>query len=221
MKTILAATLIACSALAAFGQGTVIFSNGTLYRISTGGSGIVSPANGPPNPVPTAVALEYGLFYGIGESTSLTLLTSQFGVSSSTGAGLIASPADRVSPLNLIQIPGTSPGETDVWLQVAGWSAVFGTNYIAAHYSFLASIYTTYWGQSAIVNITAGLGGTLGPGAVIWTFSTSTSGTAIPAFFVNTPIIPEPGPLALVALSATMVTARRRNAAQARNNNSL
>ena len=210
MKTILAATLIACSALAAFGQGTVIFSNGALYRISTGDPGIVSSP--PVNPVPTSVTLEYGLFYGIGESTSLTLLTSQFGVSSSTGAGLIASPADSVSPLFLVPIPGTSPNETDVWLQVAAWSAVFGTNYIAAHYFFLAGNISAWWGQSAIANITLGLGATLGPGAAIWTSSTNTSGTAIPAFFVNLPLIPEPGPLALVGLSAAIVmvrTARR------------
>ena len=218
MKTILAATLIACSALAAFGQGTVSFSNGALYRISTGDPGIVSSP--PANPVPTSVTLEYGLFYGIGESTSLTLLTSQFGVSSSTGDGLIASPADSQTPLTLVSIPGTSPGETDVWLQMAAWSASFGTDYIAAHNAFLAFDYRVWWGQSKIANITAGLGPTTGPGAAIWTFSTNTSGTAIPAF-VLVQLIPEPTLLALVALSTTMVMARRRIAAQARNNNSL
>ena len=206
MKKTLAATLIACSALAAFGQGTVSFSNGALYRISTGDPGMVSSP--PVNPVPTSVTLEYGLFYGIGESTSLTLLTSQFGVSSSTGAGLIASSADSVSPLFLVPIPGTSPNETDVWLQVAAWSAVFGTNYIAAHYFFLAGNISAWWGQSAIANITLGLGATLGPGAVIWTFSTNTSGTVIPAFVVV--YLPEPAALALVALATAMLVARRR-----------
>ena len=117
MKTILAATLVACSALVACGQGTVAFSNGTLYRIS---GGALNYSNLPPSiePAPTSLSLEYGLFYGIGESTSLTLLTSQFGVSSTTGNGLIANPADSVSPLTVVGIPGTTPGETDIWLQV-------------------------------------------------------------------------------------------------------
>jgi hypothetical protein len=226
MKKTLAATLIACSALVAFGQGTVTFSNNSLYRISTA-FGLDYSSNAVPGtlaPAPTSVALEYGLFYGIGESTSLTLLTSQFGVSSSTGDGLIASPADSQTPLTLVSIPGTSPGETDVWLQMAAWSASFGTDYIAAHNAFLAGItnfYTsTWWGQSKIANITAGLGATTGPGAAIWTFSSNTTGTVIPAF-VLVQLIPEPTLLALVALSTTMVMARRRIAAQARNNNSL
>jgi hypothetical protein len=215
MKKTLAATLIACSALAAFGQGTVVFSNNSLYRISTA-FGLDYSSNAVPGtlaPAPTSVALEYGLFYGIGESTSLTLLTSQFGVSSTTGAGLIASPIDSQTLLNLVSIPGTSPGETDVWLQVAVWSSIYGTNYVAAHNAFLAGNYKFYWGQSAIATITAGLGRTSGPGAVIWTFSTNTTGTLIPAFVLLNYYVPEPTVLALVGLSAAIVmvrTARRR-----------
>jgi hypothetical protein len=212
MKTILAATLIACSALAAFGQGTVVFSNGTLYRISTaGGLDYTNAAPGTLGPAPTSFAFEYGLFYGIGQSTSLTFLTSQFGVSSTTGAGLIASPADSQTRLTLVSIPGTSPGETDVWLQMAAWSASFGTDYIAAHNQFLAfftNFYTSpWWGQSKIANITAGLGGTTGPGAVIWGAGSNTTGTVIPAFLILN-FVPEPTVLALVALSAAIVMVR-------------
>jgi hypothetical protein len=208
MKRTLTTSLFLCCALAAFGQGTVTFSNGTLHRLSTARTWDYT--NGVPGvlaPFPTSLSLEFGLFYGIGESTSLTLLTSQFGVSSSTGVGLIASPADSQTPLTLVSIPGTSPGETDVWLQVAGWSAAYGTDYIAARNAFLALNTSAWWGQSAIANITLGLGATLGPGAVIWTFSTNTSRTVIPAVLVAT--VPEPATLALVALATAMLVARQ------------
>ena len=122
MKKTLAATLIACSALVACGQGTVAFSNGALTRISSevpGFGGPVAITNG---------SYDFGLFYGIGQSTSLTLLTSQFGVSSTTGVGLIASPADSKSALTTVGIPGTTPFETDVWIQMECWSAAYGTD---------------------------------------------------------------------------------------------
>jgi hypothetical protein len=111
MKRTLATILLLCSALAAFGQGTVVFSSGTLYRISTA-EGYSNAVPGTIAQAPWSVALDYGLFYGVGESTSLTLLTSQFGVSSTTGDGLIASPADSQTPLTLVSILGTSPGDT-------------------------------------------------------------------------------------------------------------
>jgi hypothetical protein len=95
----------------------------------------------------------------------------------------------------------------EVWLQMAAWSAAYGTDYVSAHNAFANGI-LTWWGQSAIANITLGLGPTLGPGAVIWTFSTNTSGTVIPAVLVAT--VPEPATLALVALATAMLVARRR-----------
>jgi hypothetical protein len=205
MKKALAITLMLCSTFGAFPQGTVRFSNGALSLISE--VELVDPP-----PVSTTRFLAYGLFYGIGESTSLTLLTSQLGVSSTTGAGLIASPADSVSALNLVGIPGTTPGETDVWLQMAGWSAIYGTDYVAAHNAYLAFNGNNWWGQSAIANITAGLGGTLGPGAPIWASASNTTGTLIPAF-LEYGGIPEPAVLALVGLGAAIVmvrTVRRR-----------
>jgi hypothetical protein len=198
MKTALAITLILYSTVGAFAQGTVHFSNNALYLISE--EVLLDPQ-------PATASLEYGLFYGIGESTSLTLLTAQFGVNSTTGAGLIASPADSRSALSLVGIPGTTPNETDVWLQMAGWSAIYGTDYVAAHNAFLAFNTSAWWGQSAIANISAGLGATLGPGAQIWTSASNTTGTLIPAFvvYVHTP---EPTVLALVALSAAIVMVR-------------
>ena len=204
MKTTLTTSLLLCSALGAFGQGTVDFSNGFLYRISTAVPGSLLP----PTPVPTTPGLiEYGLFFGIGQSTSLTLLTSQFGVNSTSVAGLIASPADSRTALTLVPIPGTSPNEKDVWFRMAGWSASFGTDFVAAHNAFLAGNTIAWWGQSAIANITDGLGATIGPGAAIWTFSTNTSGTVMPAFILYN--IPEPAALALFALSVSMVMGRR------------
>jgi hypothetical protein len=206
MKKTLAATLLSCSALVAFGQGTVAFSNPLLCRISTG----QSPDLGTTAPVPTTPGfLEYGLFYGIGQSTSLTLLTAQFGVNSTSVAGLIASPADSKTPLTVVPIPGTNPNETDVWLQVKAWSAFYGTDWVAARAAW--DVYgsgtsgVTY-GESRVANITAGLGASVGPGAVIWGAASNTSGTVIPAF-VLVPA-PEPAGLALGALGGVLVGGR-------------
>jgi hypothetical protein len=210
MKNFLASTALLCSSLAALGQGTVQFSNITLYKISTSLTGdLITPL--PPNSlVPTTGGfLEYGLFYGIGQSTSLTLLTSQFGVNSTTGAGLIANPSDSVSALNLVSIPGTTPNETDVWIQVQAWSGQYGTNYAAARAAFLSLSGPPYasWGQSDIVNVN-GLGATLGPGVAIWQASTGTNPHFIRAFSTLTPI-PEPSLVALAGAALLTLAFRK------------
>jgi hypothetical protein len=118
-KTIVAILLLG-SAVAAFVQGTVQFSNGAFNRVSYLAEAGVTTA-----PVPTTPGLiSYGLFYGIGESTSLTLLTSQFGANSTVTAGVIASPVDNPTPLYVVAIPGTYGNEADVYLQMAGWSGL-------------------------------------------------------------------------------------------------
>jgi hypothetical protein len=206
MKRTFVSTLLLCSTLAALGQGTVEFSNIALFRLSLyAGAGLANPVLVPADPG----LFEYGLFYGIGESTSLTVLTSQFGVNSTSSAGLIANPADSASPMVTVPIPGTNPGETDVWVQVAGWSASYGTNYVAAHQAFLSLNTSAWWGQSGIANINA-LGPTGGPGVAIWTFSTGTNPHLLQAFTFEQ-LIPEPASLALVGLgAATLLIFRKR-----------
>jgi len=206
MKRILVPTVLLCSALLALGQGTVQFSNPALYRISTDwvadGLGYLSA------PVPTTPGLiTYGLFYGLGQSTSLTLLTSQMGANSTVTAGVIASSTDSSTFLGTVPIPGTQSNESDVWVQFAGWSAAYGTNYVAAHMAFVSGGTAAYWGTSRIVNVQA-LGPTSGPGVLIWTSSTGTNPQYLQAFTIF--FIPEPSALALAGLAAFVLVARKR-----------
>ena len=71
MQKTFVTVLLLCSAAAAFAQGTVWFSNGALSRISMG------PWGGPYVAIPVTESFNFGLFYGIGESTSLTFLSTQ------------------------------------------------------------------------------------------------------------------------------------------------
>ena len=175
--------LLLGSAVATLAQGTVQFSNGALSRIS------LYPGGG----FPPSAYINFGLFYGIGESTSLTFLSSQLGVNSTYSAGVIVNPADRKSPLNTVGIPGTSAGETDVWIQFKGWDASFGTDWQDGMRGWPS-------GQSKIVNVAA-LGPTTGPGVAIWQGANGTVPTQIPAFTFS----PEPSTLALVGLGAVML----------------
>ena len=184
--------LLLGSAVATLAQGTVQFSNGALSRIS------LYPGGG----FPPSAYINFGLFYGIGESTSLTFLSSQLGVNSTYSAGVIVNPADRKSPLNTVGIPGTTPNETDVWIQFKGWDSSFGTDWLAA------SIEASYlgYGVSQIRNIAA-LGQPTGPGVQIWQGATGTDPTRIPAFA----IVPEPSTFALVGLgAAALMIVRQR-----------
>src|SRR5258707_10069613 len=106
MKKLLLTIGLTVAGSLAYGQGTVSFSNTTLSKTST-----ASTADGV-TPVgtaatPTTPGIEYGLFYGIGESTSLTLLTSIFGVNSTSTSGVIANSSDGKSAMNVTGIPGT------------------------------------------------------------------------------------------------------------------
>jgi hypothetical protein len=202
MKATLILILLLTSALATLGQGTVQFSNTSLSKLST------VEILGTPAVVPTTPGLiQYGLFYGIGQSTSLTLLTSQFGVNNTVTDGLIANPVDGSSPMNVVPIPGTSGGDTDVWVQVLAWSASFGTDYVSAHQAFLAEAGPVFWGQSHVVNLN-GLGPTTGPGIAMWTSSTGTNPHVIQAFTIS--FVPEPGVFALAGLAMVSLACRRK-----------
>ena len=185
--------LLLCSAVAAFAQGTVQFSNNALSRISAW-----PPA--PPVMIPVTVSYNFGLFYGIGQSTSLTFLSSQLGVSSTVSAGVIANPADRRSPLNTVGIPGTTPGEADVWIQFKVWDSSFGTDWQAAINQGI------FFHETQIVNVVP-LGPATGPGVAIWQGATGTVTSQIQGFAMW---IPEPSTFALAGLGAAALMIFRR-----------
>jgi hypothetical protein len=54
------------------------------------------------------------LFYGIGQSTSLTFDTAAYGVNSTSVAGIIANPLNDYGTLSAFPIPGTYYKEADV-----------------------------------------------------------------------------------------------------------
>jgi hypothetical protein len=203
MKTA-AVTLLVASTVTALGQGTVQFSNGLFSRLSTTSipSGGYSVAPVPPTPG----LVNYGLFYGLGESTSLSLLS--LGVNSTTAAGFIADPSDGKSAITTVPVPGTVTGETDVFVQVLGWSGSFGSDWASAKAAFNAQTPYVFYGASTIVNIGV-LGPTAGPGVGIWQSSAGTNPNLIPAFIVAE-YVPEPGSLGLACMGAVLLVCRRR-----------
>jgi len=209
MKKLLITTATMLVTVAVFAQGTVYFSNNAFEKISSGAAGsaqatwTVVPA--------TANLLNFGLFYGTGATQpgSLTFLGSVSGVNSATSAGLIVNQAG--SSITALGIPGTSPGQANVWVQIAGWSSSFGTDWAAAK---AASGPTDYFGASPIVNVApaaGGLGPTTGPGAIIWQTATGTDPTKIAGGFAVFSTVPEPSTMALAGLGmAAMLIFRRR-----------
>ena len=211
MRKIFVTTLLLGSAVSVFAQGTVYFSNNAFEKISFGNLG--SPASTWTVVPATAGLINFGLFYGTGAIQPATLsFLGVSGYNSATSAGLIVNVAGN--SITALPIPGTFPGETDIWVQIAGWTASFGTNWVAAKAAGQTTL-GDYWGQSAVVNAAAtagGLGPTTGPGAIIWQTATGTDPTEIAGGFVLfTPFLgPEPSTMALFALGVAAVLIFRR-----------
>jgi hypothetical protein len=191
-KTFVSILLLGSVVVAAFAQGTVGFSNSGLTRVSF--------ANGQFWPT-TPGLINYGLLYGIGQSTSLTLNTLTLGVNSTSVAGVIASPIDNKSSITALQIPETIPGETDVWVRVAGWSSEYGTDWQTAQSRAAAGL--GWFGETSVINALA-LGPSTGPGAQIWQSPTGTDPHKFAGGFILT-TLPEPGTFALANLGAAVL----------------
>lgn len=203
-KLLLTIGLVTAGSLA-YGQGTVAFSNNAFNRVSTQTVGVPASLTSASTVLGT---FSYGLFYGIGESTSLSLLTSQFGVNSTSTAGVISSPADSKTALNLVGITGTAGAQANVYLQFAGWSASYGSDWAAAKAG--ANIGNGYFGTTPII-LAPPLGDPAGPGAVIWGLSTATSPNVFHGGFTLFTNVPEPSTMALSGLGvAAMLIFRRR-----------
>jgi hypothetical protein len=215
MRKIFVMMLLLGSAFAAFAQGTVFFSNGGFEKISSGimfadghhGDLTVVPA--------TAGLLNFGLFYGFGatQPATLTFRERVSGVNSTSVAGVIASPYDGVSPITSLDIPGSRPGETDVWIQIAGWSASYGTDWVAAQEAAHIWGSGTYFGETGVLNVApaaGGLGPSIGPGAIIWQTATGTDPTKFAGGFGVYSYVPEPSTVALLGLGVVAVLIFRR-----------
>jgi hypothetical protein len=177
-------------------QGTVMFSNGYFSKVSVSYYGTYdSPVSTEPG------QYTFGLFYGIGQSTSLTFLSNQLGVNSTTQAGIIARATDGYSLMNTVQLPGTTAGESDVWIQVKGWDSSFGSDWAAAEADFHQEEQSGWgvtphaFGETDICNVIS-LGPTAGPGVAIWEGASGTNPHLLNALTLVIPI-PEPGVLPL------------------------
>src|ERR1039458_9137201 len=206
MRKIFVTMLLLGSAFAAFAQGTVFFSNNAFQKICFG-CPCLPPSTWTVVPA-TANLINFGLFYGTGatQPANLTFLGSVSGVNSATTAGLIVSPSGN--SITALGIPGTLPGETDVWIQIAGWSASFGTDWAAAQAAAMTT-YGDYFGQTTIINVAptaGGLGPSTGPGAIIWQ---TAAGTDPNKFTGIGPLLlitsPEPSTTALFGLGVAAV----------------
>lgn len=142
----IAATLVT---VAVFAQGTVTFNNTAFNKVSLGVQGSASATW---TAAPTVLqTYRFGLLYGIGQSTSLSLAPS-FGVNSTSVTGIIADPANNSGQLVAFQIPGTVANQTDVWIQIIGYNYQYAADFAAARAAALDNTGTHYFGQTAVIN---------------------------------------------------------------------
>ena len=159
LKSLFVILLLDYQGLAAHAAGTIVFANGTLTRVEW---------NVGSTPIPTV----YGVFWGTNRD-DLTLALP-LGTSSTTASGIIVAPS-------VYAISGTEAGQT-VYLQIKGWSAAYGTNWMEARLNFAG------YGETDIRQVT--LGPAAGPGTVIWQGSTGTNPNRFRPLVLGNPLTP-------------------------------
>ena len=204
MKKLIITTAATLVTVAAFAQGTVAFSNGAFNKISSGETGSASSTW---SLVPTTAGLiNYGLFYGLGQSTTLSLVPT-LGVNSTANAGVIANSGGTT--IGALAVPLSTVGESDVWIQIKGWSASYGTDWAAAQAG--AAIGNGYFGTTGAAINVGPLGPTTGPGMAFWATASVTNPSLHPGGITLFTTVPEPGTMALAGLGvAAMLIFRRR-----------
>lgn len=207
MKKLLLTLTLVAAVVSAYGQGTVAFSNGTLQRLSMQESGTSVAIQ-----IPTTASFKFALWYGVGSAGAVNVLTTPWvmGLNSTTGLGLIASSADRKTPLNNVSLgTETSVAETDVWVAIRAWSSQYD-NWQAAQTDFAANVAGVGYFATTVRNVNS-LGNPAISGATIWQGTTGTNPRLFPAFVIPVNAIPEPGTFALAGLGlASLLIFRRR-----------
>jgi hypothetical protein len=210
MRKIFVTMLLLGSAVSVFAQGTVYFSNGGFNRMC---SGLCCSHPSTWTAVPTTAGLiNYGLFYGTGATQPATLsFLGVSGYNSATSPGLIVNASGGA--ITALGIPGTTAGEIDVWIQIAGWSASFGTDWAAAKAASTTTAGVSF-GETVVINVAptaGGLGPATGPGAIIWQTATGTDPHKFPGgSYLLFAMAPEPSTMALFGLGVAAVLIFRR-----------
>lgn len=165
MKTIyslrfaLLTLLLFVSATSTRAQGIIAFGNGSLTRYTW-------------NAGSSAVPVVFGVFWGT-NANDLTLVLP-LGTGAVSPTGIIVAPS-------IYAIPGTEAGQT-VYLQIRGWAASYGTNWMEARLNFAS------YGQTDVRQVT--LGQTAGPGTVIWQSSSSGNPNRFYPLVLGNPLTP-------------------------------
>ena len=189
--------------LAAPGQGTVNFLNGSYALISTNW----------PSSALTATAPN-GFYYGLftAPSTVTTATTADLLTPTWTFTGIYATNIAAAGRLsggnNVATLTAWAPGETNSFL-VAGWNAVMGHDWtaVAAELSGGTSPPFSLFGISAVGFGAAG-GGTAGLSSfAIWGSRPTLQGTPLSTGFVLA--LPEPSAFALLAIATFSFVCRR------------
>jgi hypothetical protein len=196
MKKILLTLALVVAASAAYGQGTLFAQNGTTTRAQreTGANTGVYE-----NVPATAGLFRYGIWIG---DTADTMTLRTVVANSGTSIGII--------PLgNTYIVTGTPQKDgngniNNVWVQVRGWTASFGDDWLTASTTAGAHYGTTLTKQFAL-----GPDNT-GPGTVIWTSFGAADPAKLLPLRMNV-VVPEPSTAAVAALGiASLLIFRRR-----------
>ena len=209
MKKVLLTLTLAATIASAYGQGSVAFSNGALYRHSIWQSGF--PDAEAQVPVPTTPGLlKYGLWYGVGSAAAVDTSAAPWviGVNSTVYPGAIVSAVDGTTFLNNVSLgPETSVNESDIWMQIIGWSAQY-PDWQSARAAWLDRTPDVLFATTEVMNILP-LGNPLITGSSIWQGTT----TSYPKRFYPLEFVPVPEPTTMVLAglgAVALLVARRR-----------
>ncbi len=179
-----------CGPTQMFAQGTIVFNNGNLTRVTMPNSG-----GGAANATFFNVAIYYAATPGQWQGPLLPI-----GRSDNSNPGLFTAPGGAN-----YAIPGTAEGQT-VSMQIFLWESAYGDD------PYQAWVNGSMTGNTPVKQIT--LGGAVNGPAVIWTASATNPNRLTPPTYMlgpydAPPVVPEPSALALGALLGSFIIGHR------------